>query len=421
MSAAVATAWHKPVGREPFARGEVIDDEYRVGELLGAGGMSWVYEAEDLRLGRRVALKVANDRQFVGALEKEARALSAIRHPGVVQVHAMREHAGHAYLVLERLHGRTLQEHLDEARERGRTFAVDEALDLLIGISDALAAAHRVPIAHRDLKPDNVLLAGARIVLFDFGLFVPEVEVRAHPELAGCAEFIAPEVIQRKVVPGEGPLIDLYALGILAHELLVGRTPFLAETWETTLARHLRDYAPRVDELRADLPSALADLVAELVQRRPCDRPSGAEEVLWRLLAIRHPSGFGAGVRPLRVLVIDDDPRIASVLRRSLKTAMPQLAVETETDPVTAVQEVERSRPDLVLLDLHMPQMNGIEVAMAFQALPPAKRPRVVATSTSASEADRQVLRSLGVATFVPKDDRFVIELAAVIGELRHA
>jgi len=313
-----------PIG-EPcasFAPGEVLSGTYRLGKLLGAGGMGSVYEAEDLRLRRRVAIKLANEEEHRAALFAEARALAAIHHHGVVGVYALGAHRGRDFLVLERLFGRSLQERVDDAKRRGRTFAIDEVLDILIGIADALAALHRVGMAHRDLKPANVVLCGARTVLVDFGLFVPEFE--QSDLIMGSAEFMAPEVVRRSVLPGAGPWVDLYALGIIAFELLTSRTPFLEKTFEQTIRRHVTDDAPASGVLRPDVPTTLTRLVDELLRKDPMERPSSAEEVLWRLSAARSPTGLGAGIRPFRVLVVDDDPVIATVLRRSLRAAMPQ-------------------------------------------------------------------------------------------------
>jgi serine/threonine-protein kinase len=401
----------------PFAHGELVDGCYRIGRSLGSGGMGLVYEAEDIRLQRHVAVKVASTDAHAAALQREARALAAIRHPGVVTAYAFGSHLGHDFLVLERLFGRSLQDRVDDARRRRRTFSIDETIDILLGITDALTAIHRVGIAHRDLKPGNIVLAGARTVLVDFGLFMPEFERR--DAVMGSAEFIAPEVAQRRVLPGAGPMVDLYALGVIAFELLIGRTPFVARTFDETVRRHISEPPPAVGALRADIPPPLRQLVDELLRKDPIERPSSAEEVLWRLQAMRTPEGLGQGVQPLRVLVVDDDPAIASLLRRARRSAVPQLVVETETDPRTAVPEIERTPPDLVLLDLVMPGMNGIEVAMALSAL--ESRPTVVATSATANEADMAVLRSLGVSTFVAKDDRFVARLASVLTDLRNA
>jgi CheY-like chemotaxis protein len=124
-------------------------------------------------------------------------------------------------------------------------------------------------------------------------------------------------------------------------------------------------------------------------------------------------------VRPLHVLVLDDDKEIATVLRRSLKAGMPQLTVEAETDPALALEQIERDPPDVLLLDLNMPKMNGVEVAMALHGMQHDRRPRIVGMSGDASAEDVAVMRAVGVVDFVPKDLRFVSRMTAVIGHIR--
>jgi len=404
---------------EPFRLGDVIDGTYRLTEHLGRGGMGIVYGARDLRLLRAVALKTSLDPKWSPAIRMEGQALAAIRHPGIVRIHASGDHLGHDYFVMERLVGRTLQARIDESKRRNRRFTIEETLDVLIGITDALTATHGTGLAHRDLKPGNVMLSGGRVVLLDFGLFVPECEIAEDQSVAGSAEYMAPEVIAQKVAPGAGPLVDLYALGILGFELLTGHTPFNAPSLQRTLTDHLVLPPPKIE--RSDAPPQLLRLIDELLAKDPNDRPGSAEAVLWQLCAIRSPHGGLAGVRPLHVLVVDDDPEIASVLRRSLKSSMPQLTVEAETDPTLALEQVERDPPDVVLLDLNMPKMNGVEVAMALHGLPHDRRPRIVGMSAEASDADVAVMRAVGVVDFVPKDLRFVSRMTAVIGAIRQS
>lgn len=406
-----ASAWPGP-----FVRGEVISGAYRIDGVLGQGGMGVVYLAHDMHLSRNVALKVSSAPHYTDMLHREAQALAAVRHPGVVAVHAMGAHRQHPYLVLERLLGSTLQQRIDSARA---PFSIDETLDLAIGICDALSAAHRAGLAHRDLKPGNVFVCGARIVLLDFGLFVPEYSVGAENEVAGSVEYMAPEVISSSVAPGSGPLIDLYALGIIIFELLVGRTPFVADRHSSILSRHLSEPIPDLADLRPETPRALIEVVEGLLEKSPVDRLGSAESVLWQLCAIRG-DGARTGLQAFRVLVIDDDPSIASILRRSLKQAMPQLVVEAEHDPALALAEIERDCPDLVLMDLNMPVVNGVELMMQLRALPSARRPRVVAMSAEATDRDIALLRALGVVDFAAKDASFVNRISSIVGELRH-
>jgi serine/threonine-protein kinase len=308
-------------------------------------------------------------------------------------------------MVMERLFGETVEERLDEARASERHLPLEEVLDLLIPITDALSAAHAAGIAQRDLKPANVVLCGERVVLVDFGLFVPEVLVAPENVAAGSAEYIAPEVLLRTVEKGEGPLIDLYALGILAFELLTNRTPYAADSLGRLLVNHVAAPIPDVRDLRPDVPRELAGLLSELLAKEPSSRPANAEAVLWQLRDIRS-NGIRRAKRML-VLVVDDDADVCQVLKRAIESALPQVHVETTTDPGRAMASSSRSIADVVLVDLHMPKHNGIEVCMNLLSLPPQRRPVVVAMSAQATENDIAVLRSLGVRHFVPKDDEF--------------
>lgn len=276
-----------PRAAGPFRVGDVVGSTYEITRVLGVGGMGVVYEARDLILLRLVAIKVPRSSAFAHALHAEAQALAAIRNPAFVTVHHVGRHDDVEFMVMERLFGETLEARLDDARARGEHLSLDEVLELLVPITDALSAAHAVGIAQRDLKPANVVVCGERVVLVDLGLFVPEILVAPDNEAAGSAEYIAPEVLLRTVEKGEGPLIDLYALGILAFELLTNKTPFLAESIGRTLTNQVCAPVPDVCDLRPDVPRELGALLGELLAKDPKSRPASAEAVLWQLKDIR--------------------------------------------------------------------------------------------------------------------------------------
>ncbi|CAN5861822.1 hypothetical protein BH11MYX4_BH11MYX4_57600 [soil metagenome] len=417
MGTDIAPPRAEPLNAGPFRVGDCIDESYEITRVLGVGGMGVVYEARDRVLLRLVALKVPLHASYAQALHAEAQALAAIRNPAFVTVHHMSHHEGGVFMVMERVFGDTLESRLDDARARGEQLPLDEVLDLLISVTDAISAAHAAGIAQRDLKPANILVCGERVVLIDLGLFVPEIFVSADNVASGSAEYIAPEVLLRTVAPGEGPLIDLYSLGVLAFELLTNTTPFASESLELVLARHVEAAIPDLLELRPGAPRVLGALVTELLAKEPRSRPASAEAVLWQLKAIRS-QGLQAG-KHMTVLAIDDEPHVGLALKRSLESAFPQLHVEATTDPARAMAE-RGAVPDVVLVDLKMPKHNGIEVCMSLLALPAARRPVVVAMSSQATDRDLAVLRALGVTHFVPKDEAFVAKMSAVIRELRH-
>ncbi len=268
--------------------GDRVGASYRLLRLLGRGATSYVFEAEDSFLSRRVAIKVVEDAQTgADTLVQEAKALAATRHAGLPIVHGLGTHRGFTYLVLERLYGVTLDEHL--ARAPRHRVPLDEGLDLLIGIADVLAAVHRAGIAHRDLKPGNVMLCPeGRIVLLDFGIVVPEVAARDVTR-CGTPRYVAPEVIRASIVPGQAHLVDVYAFGAMAFEMFAGVPAFDADTTVRTLERHLEAPPPLLADARPDLPEALSTLVDACLAKAPAERPA-MMTVSWELLGLRRRS-----------------------------------------------------------------------------------------------------------------------------------
>lgn len=402
-----------------YAPGTLLGGLYRVGAVLGYGGMGVVYEAEDTGLGRIVALKVPLVAEYAQALRREAKAMAAVRHPNLAAVFAIGHHEGLDFIVMERLRGRTLEDRIEEARLTGEPMAVDEALENLVAVTDALTAVHRAGLAHRDVKTSNVMLCGDRVVLTDFGLAMPELAVHASRGVAGSADYMAPEIIRAAVRPGEGPLADLYALGVVGYMMLAGCGPFERSDMTATLRAHLTDEVPDIRDTRPDVPADLAGILKELLAKTPGDRPESSESLLWRLYAARTARSNPKRGSLVQVLVVDDEASVCSALERALSFSFPGIGVHTATDPEAALAEAEQRHFDIVLVDLHMPKMNGLELGISLLSLPLDRRPVVVAMSGAANSGDVDVLRELGVAAFVTKDQHFVSHMCDVIGDVR--
>jgi serine/threonine protein kinase len=267
-----------------FATGELVADAYIVRSVLGTGGMGQVYAADDLELRRQVAIK-ANIIERSEQLRQEAQALAQVHHRNIVGVHRFGVHRGVPFLVMERLYGRTLAEHIAANQLRGRPMDLDEALELLAAIASALAGLHDVGVAHLDLKPDNVMVcAGRRVVLFDLGIMLPEVSAGPR-EPCGTPLYMAPELIEGTLARGRACRADLYSFGSLAHELLTGRPIFDATDPAAILTCHLLDEPIDPRELRPELPARVAALVQTCLAKHPEQRPESAEEIAWELFA----------------------------------------------------------------------------------------------------------------------------------------
>ena len=402
----------------PFAQGQVLADTYEITGVLGAGGMGVVYEARDRLLDRAVAVKAPIVQAHAQALRREATAMAAIHHPNLVAIYTRGREGEVDFMVMERVFGMTLEDRIEEACESGRPISLDEVLRVLVSVTDALTAIHRAGVAHRDIKSANVMLSGQRVVLTDFGLVTPEIDAGREMQLAGSVAYMAPELIMGSVEPGRVALADLYALGVVAFEVLAGRRPYGGDSPNAVFMAHLEQAIPDVRALRNDVPDDLAPLIRELLAKEPMDRPESSEAVLWRLNAIRarlQDPGRGI-VAPLSVFIVDDDPAIGVLLKRSLQWSLPSLVARVVTDPTKALERMRRRVPDVVVVDLNMPDLNGVELCMSLSALPRRSRPVIVAISTQASYGDLALLRSLGVHDFVHKDEGFVPRLRDVIG-----
>jgi eukaryotic-like serine/threonine-protein kinase len=423
----MSDASEKPTAAPPAASdprpvlmlGELVDETYEVRSLLGAGGMGEVYEAQDRVLNRRVALKVVHPDIASEYLLREGRALAAIHHPGIVAVHTMGMHRGIAFLVMERVRGLSVDRLLDERRARGERFGVAEALELLVAVADALSVVHRAGLAHRDVKPGNVMLAPAgRVVLMDFGLVLPHADRAGHRSVAGSLQYMAPEALSGDVAEGAGGLVDVYALGVLAYELLTGVAPFDGGEPVELYRAKTRVKLPRVSEHRPDVPAGLDELVSQLMAPDAHDRPQGSEVALWQLRALRTRMGQGGETRPFSVLVVDDDADMRAALSLYVRAAAPDAEIESAADGRQAVRAVRRRVPDLLLLDLDLPDINGIEVCMLLRGMQLGDACMVVSVSGRATKADVELLQQLGVRS-LEKGPELMTQLVELVKRMR--
>ena len=418
-----ATSGNVGQGEIPsFEPGELLSGCFEVRSLLGQGGMGRVFEALDRELNRRVALKFSiATPEGESALRREAQALAIIQHPSLVTVHALRYHRSIPFMVMERVFGVSLRSMLEERRNARKKLTVLEALEVLIPLGDALSAVHRAGISHRDVKPSNVMIApGDRVVLMDFGLVLPEYLAEGELGFAGTPGYIAPEVIRGTSQPGQGHLVDLYALGVLAYELLVGAPPFDDVSSLTKMLNHLDLGVPALHAAAPECPRELCELVDGLRAHDPNERTQSAELSTWQLRALRRKLQ-ASKASPLRILILDDDPDVSALLRVKLRREFPEADVGTVGTGQEAIELVRRRSPDVMLVDLGLPDMNGIEFCMYLRGTGIAEHTLMLAISGNVRDEDREVLTLLGVRRFLGKGAKMVEEIATAIREFRPA
>lgn len=407
-------------GNLSLAVGDVLNWSFEIRSVLGEGGMGRVYEAIDLALNRRVAIKIAlAGGEIREALRREGQSLAAVHHPSTVTVHALLEHHGVPFLVMERVFGVSLRSHIDRRKAENQPFTLAEILQLIIPLTEGLAAVHRAGLSHRDVKPSNIMLApGDRVVLMDFGLVVPEFVTNHEAQSAGTPGYMAPEVIEGTAQPGKGHLVDLYALGALTYELLTLNSPFVATSTVGVINAQLRgDYVPVV-HTRNDVPEELISLVDSLLAVLPHERPQSTETVAWKLRTLRDQL-HAHRLDPLRILVVDDDVDVCALLKLKLRREFPQAEIAIANDAQQALNLVRSRSPDVMLLDLDLPGMNGIELCMYLRGTGVAENTLMLAISGNVQEEDRDILAVLGVRRCLSKGARMVDEIAGLIREYR--
>ncbi|HET6777788.1 MAG TPA: serine/threonine-protein kinase [Gemmatimonadales bacterium] len=264
--------------------GQVLDQRYRIARKLGEGGMSYVYQAQEVDTGRSVAVKIliprlSRDPSSVERLRREATIATRLNHPNVCPILRLGQTSDRLiYLVMPFLEGEPLSEH----ETRRGPFSVSDGIPLLVQMCHGLGHAHDLQIIHRDLKPENVMLVpdpempgGLRAVVMDFGL---AKERRAGPDVVkltatgivlGTPEFMSPEQIRGKPLDGRS---DIYALAVLAFEMFTGQLPFAGKSAQETMIARLRGAPLPLRAVKPDLPAKLETVIAKALSVNPAER-----------------------------------------------------------------------------------------------------------------------------------------------------
>jgi serine/threonine protein kinase len=259
--------------------GRTFDTRYVIVRKLGSGGMADVYLAEDQELGRRVALKLLDDRhasdeQFVERFRREAQSAAGLNHPSIVSIFDRGYAEGTYYIAMEFLDGRTLKELLVKNGPTPVPIAIDYARQIL----GALAFAHRNGIVHRDIKPHNIVVGGdGRLKVTDFGIARSGAsQMTEAGSIVGTAQYLSPE--QARGAPVD-PRSDLYSLGIVLYEMLTGRVPFTGDTPVEIAMKHLSQVPEPPSKLRSGVPHDLDAIVMRALAKDPDQRYASAEEM----------------------------------------------------------------------------------------------------------------------------------------------
>mgnify|MGYP000282982304 CR=1 FL=1 len=307
-----------PVRSRDPRTGQLLDGRYLVGPRIARGGMASVYEGLDRRLERTVAIKVmhvglGDDDEFAARFVREARSAARLSHPNIVAVYDQGDDEGTVYLAMELVEGHTLRDTVSKEAP----MSPSRALALLEPVVSALASAHRAGIVHRDVKPENVLIADdGRIKVADFGLAKAVGTDTQHTATGGVVigtiSYLAPEL----VTDGRSDArADVYAVGVMLYELLTGAKPHAGDTPIQVAYKHVNNDVPAPSRLVPGLPAYVDALVARATARDVEQRPADAGVLLHHLHRVSH--ALAEGVREDAELTAD----LAPALSRSEPTA----------------------------------------------------------------------------------------------------
>ena len=265
--------------------GQIIKERYEITELLGEGGMSFVYKAIDKQLQRTVAIKTlkpvyVEQEKFVERFKREAQTAANLNHPNIVQIFDWGI-GDEPFFVMEYIEGSTLTSIISKKR----TLSISDILFIGAQVSSGLQAAHSQGLVHRDIKPGNIMITPeGKVKVTDFGIVSlqnEESDITKTGSILGTASYISPEQAQGKPVSKES---DLYSLGTVLYELITGRPPFEGETPIATATKHITDKPEKLSVYRQNIPKGVENAILKLLHKYPKDRFKNAEDLRALLL-----------------------------------------------------------------------------------------------------------------------------------------
>jgi tetratricopeptide (TPR) repeat protein len=336
----------------PFSDGENVGP-YRIVEKLGQGGMATVFKAYHPSLDRYVAIKVLHpalqsDPNFQARFQREARIVAKLEHPHIVPVYDFAEHGGHPFLVMRFVEGETLKARLQQG-----PLDHDEVISIARAVSEALVYAHRAGVLHRDVKPSNIIITpGGHVWLTDFGVArMAEAgeSTLSRDMMVGTPQYIAPE--QAKGDVNLDARTDIYSLGVVLYEMLVGQVPFQADTPFAVIHDHIFTPLPLPRSRRPDLPEAVERLLLKALAKDPDDRFQSVKELLaaFDVVIASEPSAPPEVVAAPAETVVTPSAEVAEAVVTETTAEPPEMtaeeAVEEPAMPRVEDEVEDPSRP----------------------------------------------------------------------------
>lgn len=307
-------------------KGQKISDRYQIIKSIGEGGMANVYLAYDTILDRNVAVKVlrgdlSNDEKFVRRFQREALAASSLSHPNIVEVYDVGEDNGEYYIVMEYIEGKHLKNLL---KKRGK-LTLSEAVDIMLQITDGMAAAHDSYIIHRDIKPQNIMiLENGLVKITDFGIAMAmnATQLTQTNSVMGSVHYLPPEQAS-----GQGSTLqsDIYSMGIVMYELLTGELPFKGDNAVEIALKHLKEPIPDIREKLPNVPNSIYNIIKKATAKNPKNRYNDAREMHEDLLTCLDDTRANEPIITFKYPENDtDDAKLAKMVKENKKEVVEE-------------------------------------------------------------------------------------------------
>ena len=379
-------------------RGQKINDRYEIIRNIGEGGMANVYLALDTILDRKVAVKIlrgdlANDEKFVRKFQREASAASTLDHPNIVGIYDVGEDQGNYYIVMEYIEGQTLKSLI---KRRG-SLTLPEVIDIMTQLTSGIAHAHEKGIIHRDIKPQNILILDDGLVkIADFGIAqaLNSNELTETNSVMGSVHYLPPEQAN-----GVGSTFksDIYSLGILMYELLIGKVPFKGENAVEIAIKQMKDPIPSVCDIKDDIPQSVENIILKATAKNPKNRYETVEEMKYDIKTCLDEDKKNIAKVTFSYPEFETDEEVTtskSRARRNEDLASPE-NLETEEEKKKAKKENKKLTIILTTLISLVVVILGVIFALSKKNNP--KTVEIPDVSNMSEEAATKKLEKLGL------------------------